>query len=206
MMSLTTNTSLQAAGRLRLLVRLALLVAAALLIYLSVNRPWWGMLMYAPQYPDGLGVTAYLDGMAGDVTEIDNLNHYIGMMPLADAAKLELAAVRWVLPLMVVLAVASVFVSGWAGWALRAPLIAFPALFLIDLTAWMWYAGNHLDPHAPMNRTIARFTPTVLGEGRIAQFITYGYLEPGFWLAFAAAALALAAGLIRSRPGKAGAP
>lgn len=167
-----------------------------MLVFLAAGQPWWGMLLRAPQYPQGLEIVATLQGMRGDVHEVDTLNHYIGMIPLGEAARAELKAAPYAVPAMAAMALASAFWSGWGGWALRAPLVAFPIFFLADLKAWMWWAGNHLDPHAPMNRAIQRFTPTLLGEGRIAQFVTYGFLDTGFWLASLAAALALAAGFV----------
>ena len=38
--------------------------------------------MRAPQYPRGLRLYAYGTGLAGDVHEINILNHYIGMPPI----------------------------------------------------------------------------------------------------------------------------
>src|SRR5210317_981713 len=66
-----------------------LFVAAALLLLVSIFLPYWKMTLLAPQYPGGLHVTAYVNELTGDVAEIDGLNHYIGMRPLNEAAKLE---------------------------------------------------------------------------------------------------------------------
>lgn len=189
----------------RPLLRLGLLAAAAGLFWLAAGKTWWGMLLYAPQYPSGLELTASLRGIAGDVKEIDTLNHYIGMMPLGHAARFELSLVPWALPALVILALLSAFVAGWPGWLLRLPLALFPAFFLADLQFWMWYAGNHLDPGAPMNRAIKGFTPIALGGGRIAQFSTYGFLEPGFYMALAGSLLVVAAGFIGLRAPRGGA-
>ena len=64
------------------------LIAVGLLIA-SVFLPYWQMTLEAPQYPKGLSVQAYIYKLTGDVGEIDGLNHYIGMRPLAEAAQLE---------------------------------------------------------------------------------------------------------------------
>ncbi len=66
-----------------------LFVAAALLLLVSIFLPYWKMTLLAPQYPGGLHVMAYVNELTGDVAEIDGLNHYIGMRPLDEAAKLE---------------------------------------------------------------------------------------------------------------------
>ena len=41
--------------------------------------PIWQILMWAPQYPEGLEMKIWIDNMTGDVKIISALNHYIGM-------------------------------------------------------------------------------------------------------------------------------
>ncbi len=78
--------------RARYLTPTLIFAAAAILLVVSIPRPWWRLKLNAPQYPQGLFVTAYVNKMAGDVAEIDGLNHYIGMRPLAEAAS---SSARW---------------------------------------------------------------------------------------------------------------
>ncbi len=78
-----------------------LLGVAALLLAVSMFMPYWEMTLKAPQYPAGLAIQAHVNRLTGDVSEIDGLNHYIGMRPLAEAAQLErafpgLPNARWV--------------------------------------------------------------------------------------------------------------
>ncbi len=75
--------------RVRYLAPAFILTIARILLLISIFLPYWHMELRAPQYPDGLYVTAYVNRLTGDVKEIDGLNHYIGMRPLEDAAKLE---------------------------------------------------------------------------------------------------------------------
>jgi copper chaperone NosL len=77
------------ANRMRYIIPTLFFIAAAVLLIISIQRPWWRLKLNAPQYPAGLYVTAFIDRMEGDVAEIDGLNHYIGMRPLAEAAVLE---------------------------------------------------------------------------------------------------------------------
>lgn len=176
---------------------LLLSLLGAVLFVMSLSRSWWGMVMFAPQYPDGLFTIASLREMTGDIHEIDELNHYIGMMKLNDAAKLERAAAPYLVYIFAALAVGAGLVrSRWMAWVLRVPLLSFPLVFLADLKFWLWYAGNHLDPTAALSSTIKAFTPVLLGEGTIAQFRTVAWLEPGFWFAVAGGAAVLGAGLL----------
>jgi hypothetical protein len=164
-----------------------LLSVARVLLLLSVFLPYWHMELEAPQYPNGLFLTAYVNHLEGDVKEIDGLNHYIGMRPLHEAAKLERTMSVWAVVAMVLLMEGAVMVhSRWAV-LLALPAIGFPAGFLVDLQFWMRKFGQNLDPAAPLSASVKPFTPTILGEGGIGQFRTYADLGWGMYLAIAAA-------------------
>src|SRR5262245_18616069 len=80
-----------------------ILAFARLALLVSIFVPYWHMELDAPQYPDGLSVTAYVNHLEGDVKEINGLNHYIGMRPLEQAAKFERTASVWLIVAMVLL-------------------------------------------------------------------------------------------------------
>jgi copper chaperone NosL len=84
------------------------------------------MELEAPQYPNGLFLTAYVNHLTGDVREIDGLNHYIGMRPLGEAAAFERAASVWMIIAMFLLVEGAAFIhSKWAV-LLAIPAITFP--------------------------------------------------------------------------------
>jgi hypothetical protein len=171
---------------------LLLMVAAALLVA-SYVKPYWTMTLHAPQYPKGLHVQAYLNRLEGDVNEIDELNHYIGMRPLNEAAVLERQTSAMMVAVTALLIVSGMFVhSRWAA-LLAAPAILFPGGFLLDLHLWMAHFGQNLDPHAALSRSIKPFTPPVLGTGMVGQFKTVAAGETGLWMAAAASVLVLIA-------------
>ena len=167
----------------------AMLTVARLLLLVSIFLPYWHMELVAPQYPDGLFLTAHVNYLDGDVREIDGLNHYIGMRPLGEAAAFERAASVWLIIAMFLLVEGAALVhSRWAV-LLAIPAITFPAGFLVDLQYWMTTFGQNLDPDAPLSSSVKPFTPTVLGEGGIGQFRTYAELGLGYWCAVACAVL-----------------
>jgi hypothetical protein len=176
--------------------RLAMLSAAGVLLVASLLLPYWSITLQAPQYPGGLSVDVYAWKLTGDVAEVDGLNHYIGMMKLDDAAKLERAISRFAIPLLAALAVASLWVRGRWRWLAVAPVLLFPIIFLVDLFAWLYYAGHSLDPTAALSSSIKPFTPRLLGEGDIGQFSTVASFGLGFYLALIAVLLVLAATLL----------
>ena len=170
-----------------------LFIAARLALLVSIFFPYWHMELDAPQYPEGLFLTAYVNNLQGDVKEIDSLNHYIGMRPLGEAAAFERANAVWMIIAMFLLVEGAAFVhSRWAV-LLALPAVLFPAGFLVDLYYWMAKFGQNLDPSAPLSSSIKPFTPTVLGEGGIGQFKTYAELGDGWWMALACSALTVVA-------------
>lgn len=167
--------------------RLPLLAAAVLVA--SLAFPYWQLTLYAPQYPGGLRALVYLTHVAGDAQEISNLNHYIGMKPLEEAAPVERALAVPLVLLFGALAVLSSRQRGPWRWLLRLPLVLFPLGFFADLAAWLWFYGHSMDPAAPIR--LEPFMPVVLGRGVIAQFRTAATFHVGFYLAVVASAVAL---------------
>lgn len=168
-----------------------LLWVAAGFLLISLLLPYWKMTLMAPQYPGGLSVQAYVNRLAGDVTEIDGLNHYIGMRPLGEAAQLERSVSIAAISILALLLLAAVFIhTRWAA-LLAFPSIVMPYVFLADMYFWMRNFGLNLDPHAPLSSSIKPFVPPILGEGMVAQFRTIASLEIGLYLAFAASLLTI---------------
>lgn len=164
---------------------------ARVLLLVSIFFPYWHMELEAPQYPDGLFLTAYVNHLTGDVREIDGLNHYIGMRPLGEAATFERAAAVWSIIAMFLLVEGAAFVhSKWAV-LLAVPAVTFPIGFYADLVYWMRTFGLNLDPEAPLSNSVKPFVPTVIGEGGIGQFKTYAAWGTGYWLAVGCAALVI---------------
>lgn len=180
-----------AAHRLRYATPTVIFMVARTLLLLSIFLPYWHMELVAPQYPDGLFITAYVNHLSGDVKEIDGLNHYIGMRPLGEAAAFERNASVWIIIAMVLLVEGAAFIhSKWAV-LLAIPAVGFPIGFIVDLHYWMRTFGLNLDPDAPLSSSVKPFVPTVIGEGGIGQFKTFAELGTGYWLAAACAVLTI---------------
>ena len=175
----------------RYLIPTLLFAAAAILLIISIFQPYWRLTLQAPQYPKGLTVYTYLNRLEGDVTEIDGLNHYIGMRPLNEAAQFERSISIIGVTALALLILAAIFVHTRWVVLLTLPALLFPIIFLVDLQYWLANFGQNLDPHAPFSSSIKPFTPPVLLEGKIAQFRTWAMPEVGLWLATVAAALIL---------------
>ncbi len=175
------------------------LMLARVLLILSLFLPYWHMRLNAPQYPDGLHLTAYVNQLNGDVAEIDGLNHYIGMRPLNDAAKFERAVAVWAMVALVLLVEGAMYLhSRWA-LLLVIPAVTFPFFFLADMWFWMNLFGQNLDPKAPLSNAIEPFTPPILGTGKIGQFETIASMGWGLILAFTASGVIMLAMFLHRR-------
>lgn len=167
----------------------ALFGVAALLLAISILFPYWQLDMFAPQFPDGLNVSAYVNRLEGDVQELEGLNHYIGIPSFEDGAALERSV-----SIAGILVLGGLLMAGFyihSRWVLVAalPAIIFPFFFLADLQYWLWNYGHSLDPRAPLANAVGEFTPPIFGPGTIAQFETNAWPGLGLILAFAAAGL-----------------
>jgi hypothetical protein len=166
---------------------------ARILLLVSMFLPYWRMTLQAPQYPKGLHLQAYVNRVEGHVREIDGLNHYIGMKPLGEAAKLEKTVAIWSIIAMVLLVEGASFIHTRWAVLLVLPAVLFPLGFLVDLHYWLSLFGQNLDPKAPLSSSVKPFVPPVLGEGVIGQFKTVASTGPGLWLAWICAGLSLVA-------------
>jgi copper chaperone NosL len=163
---------------------LLMLVGAGFLIC-SFFLPYWQMTLNAPQYPRGLRLSIYLNGVEGDTREINILNHYIGMDKIENAAKFE----REIALLAILgLSLGAVLVLPIFGFRVNKFMYLPPILFLIgfigDMYYWMYQFGHKLNPEAAVR--ISPFTPAVVGFGKIGQFETTAFFSWGFFLALAA--------------------
>lgn len=182
-----------------------LLVVSAVLLVASIFLPYWRMRLNAPQYPQGLYVTVYINHLSGDIREIDTLNHYIGMAPLENAAQIERSLAPIALGVIVMMIISLAFIHRTWAFILALPAIGFPFVFLADMWVWLWYYGNHLDPTAPLSSSIKPFTPAILGTGHVGQFSTTAWVMPGWYLALLASVLACVALWLRRQAQRAAA-
>ncbi len=177
--------------RLDYMLPTILMGVAAFCLIVSIFLPYWNMTLEAPQYPKGLRIHTYVNRLEGDVAEIDGLNHYIGMRPLAEAAQLERSLSFVLIGVTALLVVGAIFIhSKWSA-ILALPALLYPFFFLADMYYWLRTFGQNLDPTAALSSYIEPFVPTVLGEGLIGQFKTIASLGAGFYLAILASILIL---------------
>lgn len=164
-----------------------LVLLGAVLLLVSFYFPYWNMDLRAPQYPEGLKLSVYLDHVEGDVSEINILNHYIGMGAIDKAAEFERRYAWFGLVALAVGAMLVLPVGRKVYKVFYLPPFLFLGGFIGDFFYWMHRFGHELNPDAPVR--IKPFTPTLLGSGTIGQFKTFALFGSGFWLAVLAFAI-----------------
>jgi len=197
-----------------------LTVVAMLLIGGAYVSPIWWVSLKAPNYPaetfpDGIRIHFHVDHVGNGcksrpktgeideeepldcVHEMNTINHFIGMHPIAEGAKFEQMAAPFLFPLVGVMLAAFLFYRGRFWWVLPASGIVIPFAFVIDYSGWLWWFGHTLNPWGAF--TVKPFMPTVFGEGKVAQFSTYSYPHYGFGLLCAASACLMVAALLRRK-------
>ena len=166
-----------------------MLGGAALLLLISIFLPYWQLTLLAPQYPEGLKMEAYVNHISGDIDEIDELNHYIGMRSLKEAAELERSLSILMIFALVLLVIGSIYTHSPFALVFTIPAILYPVIFLGDLYFWMQNFGMHLNPHAPLSSAVKPFVPPLLGEGFVGQFKTIATWEAGLFMSVASTIL-----------------
>lgn len=152
---------------------LALLVIP---LILSFREPLWKISMRAPQYPDGLWMEIYMHKIEGGnngqhITEINTLNHYIGMHKIDRAELSDLDWIPFAVGLLVVLALRCAAIGNVRALVDLAVLTGYISVFAFGRFIYKLYVfGHNLDPAAPLK--IDPFTPAIFGEKQIANFTT----------------------------------
>lgn len=150
---------------------------------LGFQAPLWRISMEAPQYPKGLWMDVYTykleSGNGGhDITEINTLNHYIGMHQIKPEDFAELGYIPFVLGLLVILTL-RVAAIGNVRMLVDLAVMTFYSLgFLLARFVYRLYTfGHELDPKAPFDTQ--PFTPVILGTKQIANFTTHSLPQAG---------------------------
>jgi hypothetical protein len=160
-----------------------LLVAGAVMLAASIFLPLWQIHLVAPQYQEGLDLYIHSHKLVGgndgqDLTEINNLNHYIGMQPIEEEDFAEMTFIPFLLGGFSLLALRAAF-FGTVKSALDT-LVLF--IYFGMFSMWRFYYqlytyAHNLDPRAPMD--IEPFTPVLIGKKVIANFDQYSFPREG---------------------------
>lgn len=164
-------------------VVLALLVVP---LVMAFSQPLWQISMTAPQYLEGLYMDIYAYKLEGGndgqhITEINTLNHYIGMRKLDAAAAADLDWIPFALGALVLLALRAAAIGTIRDLLDLVVVTGYVSVFAFGRFVYrLWVFGHDLDPHAPVK--VKPFMPVILGHKTVANFETYSYPQAGSFL------------------------
>ena len=141
---------------------------------LSFTEPLWRIELHAPQYPHGLVLDIYTHTVEGGnrgqhLTEINTLNHYIGMHKIDRAELSDLDWIPFALGAIALLTLRCAAVGNVRALVDVVVIIGYVTVFAFGRFAYKMYGyGHNLDPAAPVK--VPAFTPPLLGTKQIANF------------------------------------
>ena len=153
--------------------------------------PLWQILMWAPQYPEGLEMKIWINNLTGNVKIISALNHYIGMKYIEVGMFPEFKYMIYIVGAMIAFGVLTVIANR------RFMLVAFASIILaggiaalVDFYLWGYDYGHNLDPTAPIVVPGMSYQPPLIGTKQLLNFIAYSAPDTGGWIFFVAGVMA----------------
>lgn len=161
----------------------------ALLLAALYFLPLWSIQLFAPQYPEGLGMHIRLTSVVGDrpndLQTINQLNHYIGMKPIDAAGIPELRYFPIIVAVLIALgALAALLGNRRIVIAWLAGLAAFGAAGLVDFWRWSYDYGHNLDfEHAVIKVPGMTYQPPIIGTKQLLNFSASSWPAAGAYVA-----------------------
>jgi len=160
-----------------------LVAASALILIVTLFVPLWQILMWAPQYPEGLEMKIWHNTLTGEVRTISALNHYIGMKTIEVSMFPEFGYIAYIIGFIIVIGLATAIVNK------RFMLVSFLSLILatgvgalVDFYLWGYDYGHNLNPEAPIKIEGMSYQPPLIGTKQLLNFTAFSGPDIGGWI------------------------
>jgi copper chaperone NosL len=171
-----------------------LILLSALSMISAYYVPLWEILMWAPQYPEGLSMKIWIDNLTGDVRIISALNHYIGMKHIEVSMFPEFKYMIYIVGAMIAIGVLAAIVNRRLMLVIFATLIVAGGIAaLVDFYIWGYDYGHNLDPTAPIVVPGMSYQPPLIGTKQLLNFTAYSGPAAGGWIFLVAGIIAIGA-------------
>lgn len=155
--------------------------------------PLWQILMWAPQYPEGLEMKIWINTLSGDVKIISALNHYIGMKHIEAEMFPEFKYMIYIVGFLIGFGV----ITAIAGktrllWIYAALILTSGIAALWDFYLWGYDYGHNLDPKAPIVVPGMAYQPPLIGTKQLLNFTAFSGPDIGGWIFLAVGVVAFA--------------
>lgn len=177
--------------KLKPIARIAIALSALLMIS-AYFVPLWQILMWAPQYPEGLGMQIWINDITGDVKIISALNHYIGMRHIEVSMFPEFQYMIYIVAVLIAVGLLTALMNR------RYMLVVYTLLIiasgiaaLVDFYLWGYDYGHNLDPTAAIVVPGMAYQPPLIGTKQLLNFTAFSGPDIGGWIFLVSGVLAI---------------
>ncbi len=163
---------------------------ASLLLVLMYLFPIWKISLDAPQYPEGLGLEIWINTVKGqkqhDLTNVNKLNHYIGMKRIEPDSIQELKMMPWIIGFLIISGLL-VAASGkrWMLYTWIGLFVVISIVGLVDFWLWEYDYGHNLDTkNAIIKIPGMSYQPPLIGSKQLLNFVATSWPALGGMAAF----------------------
>lgn len=145
--------------------------------------PLWQILMWAPQYPEGLEMKIWINTLTGDVKTISALNHYIGMRTIEVSMFPEFGYMIYLVGILIAVGLLTSFIGKrWMLSAFFGLIILAGIGALVDFYMWGYDYGHNLNPEAPIRIEGMSYQPPLIGTKVLLNFTAFSGPDIGGWI------------------------
>lgn len=152
------------------------MMLAALSLLMLFAFPMWKIVLYAPQYPDGVEMHIWINKISGNspgtLQNVNILNHYVGMKYIEPDSIPELQYFQYIIMGMIALGLIVGLTNRkglFLAWTIL--LVILCTLGLYDFYLWEYDYGHNLSDTAPIKIPGASFQPPLFGKKDILNFV-----------------------------------
>jgi len=168
-----------------------ILGVASLSLIATFYVPLWQIMLWAPQYPEGLEMKIWHNNLSGNIDIINGLNHYIGMKHISVEMFPEFEYIGLLIGFLMAVGLAAALLgSGRILFFFTLLSYAYGFAALYDFWSWGYDYGHNLDPNAAIKVPDMSYQPPVLGYKNLLNFTSYSGPDTGAWIIIVACLLA----------------
>ena len=180
-----------------------LVALAALLMVSAYFVPLWQILMWAPQYPEGLEMDIWINNITGDVKIISALNHYIGMKHIEVEMFPEFTYMIYIVGSLIGFGLLTAIINRrFMLWSFIGLLVTTGVAALVDFWLWGYDYGHNLDPTAAIVVPGMSYQPPLIGTKQLLNFTAFSGPDIGGWIFVASALITIAALVVEIKSSK----
>lgn len=160
-----------------------LLAVGSLALFITYYVPLWQILLWAPQYPEGLTMKIWMTGLSGEVDIINGLNHYIGMKHISVEMFPEFHYLGILVGILIAVGLLAAFLANSRilfFFTLLSYVYAVAALW--DFWRWGYDYGHNLDPNAAIKVPDMSYQPPLIGYKNLLNFTSFSGPDIGAWV------------------------